>query len=829
MRFANLILLLLCSLASQAQFRFAGIVKDAQTQKAIPFATVSFLNQAIITDVDGSFAVESIDFPDQITISYVGYELAKLDYLAKKNYYNIRLKEKADKDIIWRNATFDAAWLVQQVITTKNRNDPQQVLPSFQFKSYNKIILSADADSLKGAVDTIYKRRFWRDKIKLDSSDYKFKKLISRHHLFLTEKVSRFDYDGQRVRETIIGSKMAGFSKPIYELFTYNLQSFSIYDSKYELFSTTYRSPIDYEAFKGYRFRVLDSINIMGRKTVLVYFKNKLKSRSAGLEGVLYIDFENYAIAKAVMRIRGVLDISGTHEFRFFPKEQLWFPVRKEFRIVKGTNNKNIKILGSTIIFDGASDLGVGRSRKYASDFAYLSSVSNNFGIAFNKSNPIEHPFIKTEVQREAAERDSSFWKSYRIDPHDFRSRNTYGALDSIVTSKKLEQRVRIGRKLLNGYVPFGAVDLDLRSLISFNNHEGIRLGIGGRTSERLSTKYRLESYVAFGTKDGTIKYSVSPAIRIGNFTDSWIGASYTDDIREVASTTFAIDKREFKIYDARPINISTFYKHTTYRAFFETKFIPKTESIWQITHSNVAPLFNYLFNNDGKLYDNYVLLDAVSSIQWNPYSDYMQTPSGRIEAEKRFPKLTIQFTKSLPKEWGSDFNYAKIDLRTEYEKKFLNGHKTSLLLEAGTAIGDLPLTHLYNTSPNSLTKETIVSRITLAGKNSFETMYFNEFFSSEYALLQLKHSFGNIKIIDAISPELVLVNRAAFGDLKHPEKNIGATYKTLDKGYYETGAQLNQILSVFGVGGFYRYGPSHLPRFQDNIAVKVTFVLNFI
>jgi hypothetical protein len=53
------------------------------------------------------------------------------------------------------------------------------------------------------------------------------------------------------------------------------------------------------------------------------------------------------------MRIKGVLDISGTHEFEYIPQEEIWFPIRKTFKIVKGKNDDDIKILGGTIQFDG--------------------------------------------------------------------------------------------------------------------------------------------------------------------------------------------------------------------------------------------------------------------------------------------------------------------------------------------------------------------------------------------------------------------------------------------------------------------------------------------
>ena len=217
----------------------------------------------------------------------------------------------------------------------------------------------------------------------------------------------------------------------------------------------------------------------------------------------------------------------------------------------------------------------------------------------------------------------------------------------------------------------------------------------------------------------------------------------------------------------------------------------------------------------------------AMVSLHWNPFSDYMQTPSGRIEIEKRFPKFTFQYTQSLPKVMQNDFEFSKLDFKTEYEKKYLNGQKTSLLFEAGYALGDVPLTHLYNTSPNNITKETIIERITFAGKNSFETMFFNEFFSNEYAYFQFKHGFSRVTLFKKVKPSLVLVSRMAWGNLQKREQHIGLDYKTLNKGYFESGIELNQIYKGLGLGGFYRYGPNQLSKIQDNIAVKISFVFN--
>ncbi len=717
--------------------------------------------------------------------------------------------------------------IIKNAIQFKNANDPQKKLNSYEFKSYTRLIVTANPDSISGKIDTIWRRKLLIGKRfrKIDSTQYKFKKIIERQHLFQTETVSQFQFDGDRLKETVLATKMSGFSKPIYEALGLNLQSYSIYDDKYELFETNYNSPVSQSALRDYEFSLIDSVVIQNRKTYKIFFKNKEQRKAAGLQGMLYIDAENFAIARAEMRIEGLLAIRGTHKFDYYPEQQLWFPAGRTFKITKGNNDEDIQILGGTIRFDGATDNP--EREKEASDFTYLLSETNHTNVVFNAPVTIQKRAIAIQVRADAIKKPESFWSEFRKDSLDVRQQNTYRVLDSLAYDNKIESKLRIGRKVINGYVPFGAIDLDLRYLLSFNNYEGFRFGLGGITNDKFSDKYRLEGYTAYGTKDGTFKYHFGGAARIGKFSDSWIGGSYTDDVKEIASTTFTIDKRVFKLYDPRPINISTFYNHRTYRAFIETKIIPKTESIWQLAHSEITPKFNYAFNANGNLYEHFDLTTAMISLQWNPFSDYMQTPEGRIEIEKRFPKFTAQFTQTLPQFLANDFTFGKIDFRGEYEKKYLNGQKTAVVVELGLAYGDVPITHLYNMSPNNLTKDKILQRITLSGKNSFETMYFNEFFSSEFVMLQLKHGFSKISLFGKIKPTLVFVTRMAWGDMQKPEQHVGIDYKTLNEGYFESGMELNQIYNGFGLSGFYRYGPNQLSRFEDNIAVKVSFILN--
>ncbi|KRB53911.1 DUF5686 family protein [Flavobacterium sp. Root186] len=822
-------LTLFFTLSIQAQFQISGIVTDSNN-KPLPFATITTSdNSNTITDVDGKFIFKTFTKSGNFIVSYIGFQTKTIAILENKKFYSVSLSQKTDdlKEVVVSNEN-PALTIIKKVIANKNNNNPQKKLSSFEYKTYNKLIVTANPDSIDGRIDSsaVYKD-FNKKKINIDSSDYKFKEIITKQHLFQTEKVSQYQFGNNKLKETVLGTKIAGFKNPIYEVIAFNLQSISIYDNKYELFETKYENPISNTAPATYNYKLLDTVNIKGRETFMIYFKNKHKRKTSGLEGVLYIDSQNFAIAKAVMRIKGVLDISGIHEFDYVPNEKVWFQSNTTFKIVKGKNDDDIKILGGTIQFDGDVEDNFEPRKKAASDFTYLLSESNNFDIYYNTETPIKNPSLYIEIKDDASKKPEEFWNQYRKEALDQKSQKTYQLLDSLSINKRIEKRLGLGRKIINGYIPIGPVDLDLKKIISYNNYEGFRLGLGGITNDKFSKDFRIEGYTAYGTKDGVLKYNLGAGVLLDQNTNTWLNGSYTDDVREIASTVFAVDKRVFKIYDPRPINISTFYKYTSWKANVQTKIIPKTEAVVELARTYVEPKFDYLFNYNGQLYSSFIMTTAMVSIVWAPFSDFMQTPTGRTESDKRFPRFTFQYTQSLPNVLDNDFSFGKIDFKTEYEKKYLNGQKTSLLLQGGYAIGDVPLTHLYNTMPNNLTKETIIQRITFAGRNSFETMFFNEFFSSQYIFFQIKHGFERIKIMKKVRPSLVLVTRMAWGNMEKPEQHVGPAYKTLDKGFFESGIELNKIYKGFGLGGFYRYGPNQLSEFDDNIAVKISYVLD--
>ena len=383
---------------------FTGIVRDGISKMPLPFATLKIgQNLSFVTDAEGKFQIE-LNGDLSISVSYVGYQ-TKIINVDKKNFIEIFLEPQSNAlDELKVLNTNPAMSLLRKVILLKKNNNPQLRTKNFEFKAYNKLIVTANPDSISNKIDTV----FIFNKIKkVDSTSYKFKKIVAKNHLFETEKVSLFQFSDGNLKETILGTKMAGFKQPIYEVLGFPLQSFSIYDQKYELLGKKFYSPIVESSIKKYTYKILDTVSIQNRKTVLIYFKSK--NIVTPLEGVLYIDIANYGIAKAIFRNRTVLDVSSTYDFTFMPSENLWFPSANNFKIVKGKNAEDIKILGGTITFDGDENNTFKKRKREPSDYIYALSQTKNFDIQYNIPLPAQKKFVKIEIQNNAFDQPETF------------------------------------------------------------------------------------------------------------------------------------------------------------------------------------------------------------------------------------------------------------------------------------------------------------------------------------------------------------------------------------------------------------------------------------
>ena len=243
---------------------------------------------------------------NEITVSYVGYQSVHIPVKNNNTFITIKLEPTIENlnEIVITATENPALQIIRNTIANKPKNDIEKSLNSFQFNTYNKILVTANPDSINGKLDSIYILKNG-EKIfeKIDSTNYKFKKEIEKQHLYISEKISEFKFEkGKKTKEIILASRMAGLKQPIYELFAITFQSFSFYDEFYTIAGTKYTNPIANNALKQYNYKILDTVKNEVGTSYIIYFKPKKTKELLGIEGVIYIDSKSICHNKSNRR-----------------------------------------------------------------------------------------------------------------------------------------------------------------------------------------------------------------------------------------------------------------------------------------------------------------------------------------------------------------------------------------------------------------------------------------------------------------------------------------------------------------------------------------------
>ena len=826
-----LLLLFFTSIISYSQTQIQGVVFDSKTKQPLPFASVlTNTNFVTLTDIDGKFQIKITSKVNQISISYIGYKPEILPISEHTKFLKIPLKVSVEKlnEVLITATENPALQLIRNAIKNKPKNNIEKSLNTFKFNSYSKLLVTANPDSINGKIDSIFIRKNGIKTFKeVDSTNYNFKKEINKQHIYLSEKISEFQFQkGKKKKEVVLASRMAGLKQPLYELLAVTFQDFSFYNEFYTIAGTKYINPIANNALKHYNYKILDTVNNKVRSSYLIYFKPKVKKEVLGIEGVLYIDTETFAITKAIAELKAIVNVKATQEYTYFEKYNIWFPKNMNIVLNKGENDENISLFGGTVKFstNKPSDSLTNTRLKGPDDVSYFISKVINSNIQINTPLTVKSASSTIQFNDDAHKKPEKFWDIYRTDSLTKRGKNTYAYLDSIAEKEGVEKKINLARNILKGFYPTKYINLNLGKIINLNNYEGLRVGFGGVTNTNFSNTFKLESYLAYGTKDKDFKYNLGASFRLNKNKNTWFGLNYTNDLKEAASLDFIAENTSFSPVNPRNLNIDKFYNYKTINTYLKHDIQPNLEAKIQLSTGDYKPVFEYQYSSPTKNLNAYKLTTATVGIQYNPKNEYMNSPIGKLKIKNAFPQFTLQLTKSFENVLQGDFDFTQINFRVFHKIKPLRKAITTILAEGGVVFGDAPITHLYNSTPNYTLKNPWVKRVTFAGRNSFETMRYNEFISDKFAALHIKHELKPFKISSKFKPQLTLVTRTAIGDIKNPLNHNGVQFKSLKKGYFESGAEFNSLFKGFGLSAFYRYGAYENPEWSDNLAIKMTF-----
>ncbi|NOY49346.1 MAG: hypothetical protein GXO88_02080 [Chlorobi bacterium] len=790
---------------SEAQTHpYKGIVKDKNKRSPLAFVNIVSDNGfGATTDIDGKFEVTLNESSSVLHLSYIGYEPLSIAVDSSEALHYIYLVPKIFhlREVEIFPGINPAHRIIDSVLSHRDENDPRKI-KKFTYVSYDKMNITVEADSLM-AMDTAA----------MDTNQRRLRGLLKKQDIFLLETVSERKYMAPDLnQETVLATRVSGFKDPVVAFMISQLQSTSFYEPQINILSKSYINPISKGSKDKYLFLIEDTtFTDLGDTVFMISFRPKIKSRFEGMKGFLYVNEHKWAIQN--VKAQPPDDSSGIAvkiQQAYKLVDDQWFPYQLNTDIV----------FNNMAVSDGDSSYPlVGKGRSYIRDINLNPDIKKKqFG------------YHEVEIEEGATKRKGEFWQEYRVDSLTDREKETYRVIDSLGREADFDKMATTFQTLLVGKVPLWIFDMDLDKLMHYNNYEGLYLGMGMHTNGRFSKKIKVGGYWGYGFKDKSAKYGIDFNVKLHKRSESAIRL-------ELYNTVFASGEADFFDDRFQAWKTDYFYKFFISRMnktiggniSYSFRLRPSRDFKWNISYNynNKKAFGDYSFSNS-------VFTEPISEFSFSEFSlgfrfsfreKVIETTKGQISFGSRYPVVWFKFTHGVAG-IGGDFAFERFDLKVQKTHKINYFGEFTWRVAVGYISGDIPAPNLYNAYGT-------YRPFALYAPYSFSTMRTNEFLSDKYAALFLTHDFKELLFkFGNFKPRLLLLTNIIIGSLENPWHHKGYDFKTLEKGYFESGIMLRKLLNLqvydLGLGVLYRYGPYSFDDNYKNFAYKISLYYAF-
>ncbi len=814
----------------------SGKVIDFITKQPLAFVNIIINDNnraGGTTDIDGKFHLQYPQKIKSLSLSYVGYE--PLTFPVGSKYQNLIIAmtqtEVELKEIEILPGINPAHRIIQHAIDNRDTNDPEK-LRSFSYTSYDKTIFTIDADTsvnrdfksdttvkMKGdaAIEISFSTgtpkidSLRQDSLKTDSADLFISKLIRQQYLFLMENVTKrkFLYPDKNYNQ-VIASKMSGFKDPIFIFLTTQIQSFSFYKPFITIFQKTYVNPISRGSLSKYFFKLEDT-TFSGKDTVyIIKFRPRKGTNFDGLKGVISINTNKWGIQNVIAEpyenIGGFnIRIQQLYELM---EGEFWFPMQ----------------LNTDVAFN---NMRVGKYRAIGSGRSYIRDIVLNPELVRREFNHLD-----IEVDKDATSRKDEFWDQYRVDSLTSKDRKTYEVLDSIGKANHFDKMAKTFQTILSGRIPWKIFDFDLDKIVNYTTYEGLVLGAGVHTNDRLFRWFRIGGYYQYGFAVSTSQYGGDISFLLNRRNDVSIKASYFNDLLESGGVGFFDGVEPVIAGNWQPLLVKKMDWTQNTSLSFTFRLRKYLLLNLGVSHSDKKSTTYDLATTDSNTmlyYNSFHFCEVTAGFKWEYDEKFIQTADNKISLGTNYPVLWFQYARGIKGVMNSQFEYNRFDLRIRKSFMLKYFGKFSFQVNAGYVDQPIPACNIYYGIAS-------YRLITIYAPYSFATMRMNEFLDNKYVAIFLYHDFGKLlyKGKKWFHPEFAIAQNIGFGWLDRPERysQILLRPKPMDLGYYESGLLINNLVNLklytVGIGVFYRWGPYSLNYPGDNFAGKVSVIFPF-
>lgn len=364
----------------------------------------------------------------------------------------------------------------------------------------------------------------------------------------------------------------------------------------------------------------------------------------------------------------------------------------------------------------------------------------------------------------------------------------------------------------------------------SFNEIEGNRIRLSGRTSNNFSTKLMINAHIAYGEKDNRLKYGCGFIYLFDKNPRLAVGAQYKYDIQQLGQSPNALTEDNFftSILRRNPN-----YKLTMvndFSTFIEKEWFQGFSNKLTYNYKNIEPT-EYIPFQKISLTDTLVFNDITTSelnlnIRLAKNEKYLRGEFERINLGTNDPVLNLYFTAGIKDFIGSDYEYYKLSASLAHKVPISPLGYFKYIIDAGQVFGSVPYPLLKLHEGN----ETYAF-----DRYAFNMMNYYEFASDKYLSVYAEHHFqgfflNKIPLLRKLKWREVVSAKALIGELSSRHEEImdfpDNLYEVNDP-YVEASIGIENIFKLFRIDAMWRLSyldHENIEKFGVRATVQIIF-----
>jgi hypothetical protein len=809
------------------QTKVGGKVVDEKNEP-IAFANVILKGskEGVITDDNGDFYFESNENYSILVVSFVGYDSVQIKLAPGLNKdLKIVLKSgvSLDEVTIYTGKTSkknNPAIDILRKIWERRRKNGLKMFKQYQYDKYEKVefdLNTIDSAFMKNKVfkgmEFIFKQ--------IDTSKISGKSFLP---IFINETLSQVygDNTTKRTKEITTANKNSGlgsgdgvntFIKDLYA-------DYDIYDNYLKFFDKDFVSPLSRTGINVYNYVLADSMYIDNKWCYNIIYYPRRKNELT-FKGDFWVNDSTFAIKKINLEASKSANINWVKEIY----------IEQEFEVM----NDSVFLLTRDYMM---SDFSFSKKDEAKGVYGKRTTLFRNHQF----DQPKGDKFYKEEVNfydNSVYNKSDEFWLENRFENLNKNEAGIYKMLDTLKEVPRFKRIYSLASILGSGYIEIPKLKMDFGPIFStfgFNDVEGQRIRIGGRTYFGSNDIWRIQGYTAYGFEDNQFKYGISgrwmvnPNKRVilsaGNRRDvEQMGVSLTTS-NDVLGRSFAssalfasgVNNQLTSVnlttlgIEIEPLKNFTFQTNLTYRTLKSASSDFSLDYYTDLTQAKI---------------NNQVKQSEINIIaEYTPKRKTVGYGVDRLDVDFNYARFFVSYSNGIKGVLNSDFNYQKLQLY--YRQPTLIGGFGRLFttFETGKIFGEVPL-GLMGVIPGNQSWFVI--------ENTYNLLDYYDFVADEYVSMHLEHHFNGrlfsrIPYLRKLNLREIVGIKGVYGRVSENNKILNASglqYVAPEDVYWEYNAGVGNIFKVLRIDCAWRGSYLEMPNARK-FAVRASFGFYF-